>query len=117
MGHRQRHAALSGAFYAREQVLAGQWPRNRCMGNEIAGKTLGLVGYGNIARETARLARALGMRVLAFDPYLAPEDPAWQVRERLEDLNQLLAQADAVSLHVPLNASTHHLIDARPWRP
>lgn len=102
-----------GAFAARAQVMDGQWPRNRCMGHEIAGKSLGLVGYGNIARETARLARALGMRVLAHDPYLAPEDPAWQDVERMDSLNQMLAAADAVSLHVPLTDSTRHLIGAR----
>lgn len=101
------------AFSVRTQVMEGQWPRNRCMGHETAGKVLGLVGYGNIARETARLARALGMGVMAHDPYLAPEDPAWGDVERLESLDQLLAKADAVSLHVPLTDSTRHLIDSQ----
>lgn len=101
------------AFLVRDQVIQGQWPRARCMGRETAGKALGLVGYGNIARETARLARAVGMEVLAYDPYVPADDPAWQGVRRLESLEELLAAADAVSLHVPLNQDTRHLIDAR----
>ncbi len=101
------------AFLVRDQVIQGQWPRGRCMGRETAGKSLGLVGYGNIARETARLARAVGMEVLAYDPYVPADDPAWQGVRRLESLEELLAAADAVSLHVPLNQDTRHLIDAR----
>jgi (S)-sulfolactate dehydrogenase len=100
-----------GAFFARTQMMDGRWPRNHCIGHETAGKSLGLVGYGNIARETARLAKALGMRVLAHDPYVAPEEPAWLDVERLDSLEPLLAEADAVSLHVPLTHSTRHLID------
>lgn len=99
------------AFTARERVISGEWPRNSCMGRETAGKSLGLVGYGNIARETARLARALGMRVLAHDPYLPANDPAWDGAERFESLADLLAASDAVSLHVPLTEGTRHLID------
>lgn len=100
------------AFSARAKVLDGQWPRNACMGRETAGKSLGLVGYGNIAKETARLALALGMRVLAYDPYVPADDPSWTRAERCEDLACLLAESDAVSLHVPLTDSTRHLIDA-----
>ncbi len=102
-----------GAFQFRQQVMDGQWPRTSCMGRETAGKALGLVGYGNIARETARLASALGMRVLAHDPYLPADDPAWQGVERMESLDALLKASDAVSLHVPLTEGTRHLIDER----
>lgn len=102
-----------GAFAVREQVMDGQWPRNSCMGRETAGKSLGLVGFGNIARETARLARHLGMRVMAHDPYVDAGDPVWDQVERMASLEGLLAAADAVSLHVPLTDSTRHLIDAK----
>ncbi|MCF8041278.1 MAG: hydroxyacid dehydrogenase [Desulfarculaceae bacterium] len=101
------------AFAAREQVTDGKWPRNSCMGRETAGKTLGLVGFGNIAREAARLARALGMRVIAHDPYVDAKDPAWEQAQRMASLEGLLASADAVSLHVPLTDSTRHLIGAK----
>jgi (S)-sulfolactate dehydrogenase len=106
---------LRGAYFATEAVIAGEWPRNRLMGREIGGKSLGLVGFGAIARETARRAQALGMRVAAYDPHLAEDDPAWRpgggpvARMALPDL---LAMSDVVSLHVPLTSETRHLIDA-----
>ena len=67
---------------------------------------------GNIAKVTAGLAKALGMDVAAFDPFVPADDPAWANAERCEDLDSLLASCDAVSLHVPLNDSTRGLIDA-----
>src|SRR5919106_451747 len=77
------------------------------------GRRLGLVGFGGIARETARRATALGMTVLAHDPFVPDDDPAWRelgvARTALEPLP---TSCDAVSLHVPLDASTRHLIDA-----
>ncbi|MFF9553926.1 NAD(P)-dependent oxidoreductase [Methylobacterium fujisawaense] len=106
---------LRGAYGASEAVAAGTWPRNALMGREIAGKRLGLVGFGSIARETARRAAALGMAIAAHDPFLAAEDPAWTppygpVRRR--DLEALIAESDVLSLHVPLTAETRGLIDA-----
>jgi (S)-sulfolactate dehydrogenase len=102
---------LRDAYQAGADVIAGDWPRQRCMGREIGGKLLGLVGFGGVARETARLARALGMRVSAHDPFVADDDPAWRDVARAE-LDTVLADADVVSLHVPLTANTRHLIDA-----
>ncbi|MBV9395823.1 MAG: hydroxyacid dehydrogenase [Methylobacteriaceae bacterium] len=105
---------IRGTFAASADVLAGTWPRERLIGGEIFGRTLGLVGFGSIARETASRARALGMRIVATDPFVGPDAPAWTKHdvERV-DLDTLLASADAVSLHVPLNAETRNLIDAR----
>jgi (S)-sulfolactate dehydrogenase len=104
---------LRGAWFATAEVAAGAWPRTRLMGREAGGRRLGLVGFGAIARETARRARALGMTVAAFDPFVAVDDPAWREHavERLE-LAALLATSDAVSLHVPLTDATRDLIDA-----
>jgi (S)-sulfolactate dehydrogenase len=104
---------IRGAFASSADVLAGKWPRERLIGGEIFGRTLGLVGFGSIARETASRARALGMRIIATDPFVGADAPAWTKHdvERV-DLNTLLARADAVSLHVPLNAETRNLIDA-----
>lgn len=102
---------LRGAYLSTAEVVAGGWPRNRLMGREIAGKRLGLVGYGAIGRETARLARGLGMSIAAFDPHLPASDPRWQGTERLT-LDDLLATSDVVSLHVPLTDATRHIIDA-----
>lgn len=104
---------LRGAYHATGAVLAGDWPRTRLIGREVAGRRLGLIGFGAIARETTRLARALGMDVVAYDPYLATDDPAWD-RHGVAPIafEELLATVDAVSLHVPLTAETRHLIDA-----
>ncbi|MGU3452376.1 NAD(P)-dependent oxidoreductase [Methylobacterium sp. 391_Methyba4] len=106
---------LRGAYGASEAVAAGTWPRNALMGREIAGKRLGLVGFGSIARETARRAAALGMAIAAHDPFLAAEDPAWTPPYgpvRRWDLEALIAESDVLSLHVPLTAETRGLIDA-----
>jgi (S)-sulfolactate dehydrogenase len=104
---------LRGAYRASAAVAAGKWPRNQSIGREIAGARLGLVGFGAIARETAKRATALGMRVAAYDPYLAADHPAWgELGVGQSDLESLLADSDAVSLHVPLDAGTRHLIDA-----
>lgn len=104
---------LRGAFHATADVLAGAWPRTRLIGREVGGKRLGLVGFGAIARQTARRVKALGMEVVAHDPHLAPDDPAWAEHGVASlPLDALLATADAVSLHVPLTAETRRLIDA-----
>ncbi|WP_292497943.1 hydroxyacid dehydrogenase [Methylobacterium sp.] len=106
---------LRGAYGATAAVAAGTWPRNALMGREISGKRLGLVGFGAIARETARRALALGMRVSAHDPFLPADDPAWRPEggsvDRA-DLAALIAGSDVLSLHVPLTDETKGMIDA-----
>ncbi len=98
------------AYLSVDKMIAGQWPRTELMGNEIGGKTLGLIGFGSIARETCKMARALGMDVAAYDPFVPPDDAAWELARRLE-LDDLLSSADAISLHVPLTPETKHLIN------
>ncbi|MFG1463258.1 hydroxyacid dehydrogenase [Xanthobacter sp. DSM 24535] len=103
---------LRGAYHASAEVAAGAWPRTRLMGREVSGKRLGLVGFGAIARETAQRARALGMEVVAFDPFVSSEDPAWRAfGVAPQSLDDLLSGCDAVSLHVPLTPQTRDLID------
>lgn len=106
---------LRGAYQAGDAVASGAWPRNALgNGREIGGKTLGLVGFGSIGQLTARLARGLGMEVIAFDAMLASDHPAFAVGvARSATLEEVCAQADVVSLHVPLVESTRHLFDAR----
>ena len=99
---------LRGTWFANAAMLEGRWPRQACAGREASGKVLGLVGYGAIARDTAVRARALGMEVIAHDPFLDAADDA----TALMDLPALLARADALSLHVPLTDATRHLIGA-----
>ncbi|MDV7142346.1 hydroxyacid dehydrogenase [Tropicimonas sp. TH_r6] len=102
---------LRGAYQAKHSMLKGGWPRMACAGREVGGKTLGLIGFGGIAQETARLAKGLGLAVCASDPLLPAENPAWEGVERLE-LGALLAKSDLVSLHVPLLDATRHMINA-----
>ncbi len=102
---------LRGAYGATGEVIAGGWPRNRLMGRELSGRIMGLVGFGSIAREVAKRARALGMDVMAYDPFLGDADPAWALARR-HGLEPLLREADVISLHVPLTDDTRNLIDA-----
>ncbi len=100
-----------GAFSSSARLIDGEWPRGDLQGRETAGKRLGLIGYGAIARMVSARAWDLGMQVAAYDPYLPAEDPAWETADRVTDLDDLLAEADAVSLHVPLTDDTRHLLD------
>jgi (S)-sulfolactate dehydrogenase len=102
-----------GGYFASAQVLAGEWPRERLIGHEIAGRRLGLVGFGAIARVVARKARGLDMLLSAYDPYVAKGEPAWHGVGYCRTLEQLLEAADIVSVHVPLLPATRGLIDAR----
>jgi (S)-sulfolactate dehydrogenase len=106
---------LRGAYLSTAAVASGEWPRAPLsQGRELAAKTLGIVGFGSIGRLTAKLARALGMTVIGFDPQVPATASSWAgehetVPNRLDDL---LRTADVVSLHVPLTPATRHLIDA-----
>src|SRR6476619_2141283 len=105
---------LRGAFRSTEDVAAGRWPRAALAnGREIAGRTIGLVGFGDIGRLTGRLARALGMRAIGFDPNVPVASSVWSDEATSpRTLDQVLREADVVSLHVPLAPSTRRLIDA-----
>lgn len=103
---------LRGAYQEQAAMIAGAWPRNRLIGREAAGRTLGLIGFGGIAREVARRAAALGMRVSAHDPHLPAESPHWALAERHATLPALLRTSDVVSLHVPLTEETRNLLDS-----
>ncbi len=94
---------------AYDSMRQGRWEREKFVGVELRGKTLGLVGLGQIGSEVARRARAFEMRVLAADPYVAPER-AQALGVELVSLDELLAQADVISLHVGLTPSTRDMI-------
>jgi (S)-sulfolactate dehydrogenase len=101
-----------GAYFATTEVAAGHWPRNRLVGRELLAATLGLVGFGSIARATARRGGAFGMRLMAHDPFVADDDPAWGDLDVVpRTLEALLQEADVVSVHVPLSDATRNLID------
>ena len=88
---------------------AGKWEKNRFMGVEVTGKTLGLIGAGNIGSIVADRALGLRMKVIAFDPFLSPERAVDMGVEKVE-LDQLLARADFITLHTPLTDQTRNIL-------
>lgn len=92
-------------------IRAGNWQRARFLGVEVEDKVLGLVGLGRIAQEVSRRAQGLGMRVVAYDPYVTSEY-AEQRGVSLMSLDALLQESDFVTVHVPLSPGTRHLIGA-----
>ena len=87
-------------------MKAGKWEKNSFLGSEVAGKTLGLIGSGRIGKAVADRAAALGMQVVAYDPYIT-ELPG----VTLMDLDSLLNKADYISLHVPHTDETHNILN------
>ncbi len=94
---------------ADRHVRSGGWDRGAFTGHELAGDTIGLFGFGAIARETAALVDGLGQTALAYDPYVADDDVPSHV-ERVGELSELFARSDAVSLHAPLTPETRHAV-------
>ena len=98
----QAHAALT----------AGTWDRARFTGVELAGKTLGVLGLGRIGRQVAHRALGLGMRVVAYDPFVAADRFRELGVESAGSLEEVYAAADVLTLHLPLNDETRRLVDA-----
>lgn len=95
-------------------VRSGQWKRSQFMGVEVRNKVLGTVGLGKVAQEVVRRAQAMGMRVLAYDPYVTP-DYAAQRDVQLASLDELYADADFITVHVPMTETTRNLINAEAF--
>lgn len=96
---------------ANQSTKAGKWEKNRFMGVEVTGKTLGIIGCGNIGAIVADRGRGLRMKVVAYDPFLSPEKAKELGVERVE-LDVLFKRADFISLHTPLTDQTRNIIDA-----
>ncbi len=94
-------------------MKAGGWDRNKFVGTQLTGKTLGVVGLGRIGREVARRARGLDMTVIALDPFVTAAKAAELGLETATSLDQLLPKVDFLTIHVPLSAETKSLIGAR----
>jgi (S)-sulfolactate dehydrogenase len=105
---------LRQAMYeSTEEVRTGKWPRTQVTGREAKSQILGLVGFGIIGREVAKRARAFGMRILAYDPFVKDDDPLWaECGVTPATLDGVLKDSDVVSLSVPRTDGTHHLIDS-----
>lgn len=96
---------------ANASVMANKWERSRFMGTEVYKKTLGIVGVGKIGSHVAAAAKAMGMKLLAYDPYISQER-AGQIGCSLVDLDLLFSESDYITLHVPKTNETKHLINA-----
>lgn len=106
---------LRGAYQSSAAVARGQWPR-AALGNgrETAGRTLGIIGFGSIGQTVARLARGLGMQVIAFDAMFDSDAPVFaESGVRCAGLLEVINQADVVTLHVPLVEGTRGLFNAQ----
>ena len=96
---------------AHSSTASGGWNRKAYVGNELYEKTLGVVGLGKIGSHVARVAQAMGMEVLAYDPFISSER-AQQLRVRLRPLDALFKEADYISLHLPRTPDTENLVNA-----
>ncbi|RLF78794.1 D-2-hydroxyacid dehydrogenase [Palaeococcus sp. (in: euryarchaeotes)] len=96
--------------FADRKMREGVWAKKQCMGFELDGKTLGIVGFGRIGYNIAKIAKAMGMNLLLYDPYPNFER-AKEVGGKFVELEELLKESDVVTLHVPLLDSTYHLIN------
>ena len=106
---------LRKAYFKKNEMIAGNWPRQESSGSEVYGKTLGLIGFGDIAQKTRDLALGLGMNTVAYDPYLDKDSNVWKETKNL-DLDNLLSISDIISLHIPLSKETKNLIDEKKLR-
>ncbi len=102
----QAHAAL----------VAGRWERSRFSGVELADKTLAVIGFGRIGQLVAARARGLGMRVVTFDPFVSADRVRERGAELAETIEEAVADADWVTLHLPSTAETRHVVGAELLR-
>lgn len=96
---------------ANVSTKSGRWEKKKFLGNELRGKTLGIVGFGAIGREVARRAKSFEMRLVAFDPYVSPL-AASDMGVELKTLKELYAESDYLTLHVALTPETDHMLNS-----
>lgn len=110
-------ACVKRALVIDRMTRAGDWSGKRLTGNvgntELAGKTLGIVGVGNIGRRVAKFAGALGMRVLAYDKYVPDDEVLRRGAQPVKSLEALLPQVDVLTCHTPLTPETKHMINEK----
>ena len=101
-----RHIAL-----ADKTMKKGQWAKKQLKGFELSGKTLGLIGTGNIGKYTAKLSQCFGMNVIGYDPFISKKDMVKDNIQKIEKLEDLMNKSDYISLHLPHISSTHHIVN------
>lgn len=95
-------------YNATKSVKSGKWERKTFMGQEVSGKTLGIVGYGAIGKSIAEKARGLGMNIVVFDPLLTIEQPGVQW---IKSIDNFWGECDFITFHTPLNKHTKNLLN------
>ena len=88
-----------------------KWIKKKLMGTEIFGKTLGLIGCGNIGKITAKYAKSFNMSIIGYDPFISKEDMHKEGIIKIEKLEDLMSKSDYISLHLPHLKSTHHIVN------
>ncbi|ACS90073.1 D-2-hydroxyacid dehydrogenase [Thermococcus sibiricus] len=96
--------------FADRKIREGAWPKKQCMGFELEGKTLGIIGFGRIGYNVGKIAKTIGMNVLLYDVYKNYER-AKEIGAEFVELEYLLKNSDVITIHVPLLESTYHLIN------
>jgi len=91
----------------------GEWAKKQLKGLEINGKTLGLIGCGNIGKLTAKIAKTFEMHIIGYDPYITKEELEKNGIVKLENIEDIMEKSDYISLHLPHLKSTHHIINKK----
>ena len=97
--------------YADKTMKKGEWAKKSLKGFELDGKTLGLIGTGNIGKYTAKLAKCFGMRIIGYDPFISKADMKKDGIEKVDTVVQIMQKSDYISLHIPHNNETHHIVN------
>ena len=97
---------------AHSTMVSGKWDRKLFQGIELAGKTLGILGMGRIGTEVAKRAKAFGMRIIAYDPYLTEDRAKAGGAEFAEEVDDVYRVADFITVHMPVTAETKHMLNA-----
>ena len=103
-------AAARNIPQATASLKRGEWDRKRFKGIELYGKTLGVIGLGRIGQQVVKRAKAFGMNIIGYDPYIPKEVAESMGVELVDDINELCKRADFITLHVPLTPKTRHII-------
>ncbi len=104
-------AVMRKIAYGDRETRVGNWPKKKCKGIEMYGKTLGIIGIGRIGREVAKRAKAFGMKVIYYDIFKLDEEKEKELGVEYRELDALISEADVISLHVPLTPETRHMIN------
>ncbi len=110
------YAVLRKLHLAHESMLRGEWNRKKFMGEELDGKTVGIIGLGNVGSQVAIRCKAANAKVIAYDPYIPKSKGERLGVEIVDTLEELLERSDVVTLHCPLTEETRNMIDKEQFK-